>query len=291
MASSTTARGIEFSYLERGASDAPLALVLHGFPDSPVSFTALLDDLGDAGYHAVAPWMRGYAPTSIIPNANYSVGALAADANALHEALGGDERAVLIGHDWGAAATYTALSAAPARWRRGVGMAVPPNPLVLGAMASIDQLHRSWYMWLFNTPLGVPVAGANDLALVDYLWATWSPGLEPADAATPIAGVKAALGAPANLDAALAYYRSLFTPPPEDEAALAAQTAGASMPPVPVLYLHGEDDGCMGIDVIGDPLGVLAEGSAYVRVPQAGHFLQVERPSFVSEQIRQFLSS
>src|SRR5690349_2263747 len=120
-----TANGVEFAYLEAGAGDGrPLALCLHGFPDSAHSFRHLLPALADAGYHAVAPWMRGYAPTEVPADGRYQGGAIAADAIALHEALGGDGDAVIIGHDWGAVATYGAAAFAPERWRKVVTMAV-----------------------------------------------------------------------------------------------------------------------------------------------------------------------
>ena len=86
--------GIEFSYLESGPPEGPLALCLHGFPDSAHTWRHLLPALAEAGYHAVAPWMRGYAPTEVSADDVYQVGALAADASALHETLGGDGRAV-----------------------------------------------------------------------------------------------------------------------------------------------------------------------------------------------------
>jgi pimeloyl-ACP methyl ester carboxylesterase len=283
-------RGITFHYLERGAPDAPLALVLHGFPESPVSFVVLLDALAEAGYHAVAPWLRGYAPTSLAPDASYHVGSLAADANALHGALGGDGRAVLVGHDWGASAVYPALSVAPERWRRGVAMAVPPFAAMVAAMATVDQLRRSWYMWLLATPVGEGALEANGLALIDALWSQWSPGLDAASAAQGIAAAKAALAAPAHLAAATGYYRALFADPPSDPDAAVAQAAALATPPVPVCYLHGVDDGCIGIEAIGDPLLHLCEGSRYHRVAAAGHFLHVERPALVAEHVGAFLS-
>src|SRR6202142_4660553 len=92
-----TANGLQFGVLEAGSG--PLALCLHGFPDTAHTWRYLLPALGDAGFHAVAPWMRGYAPTQIPADGRYQTGALAADACALHEVLGGDERAVIIGHD------------------------------------------------------------------------------------------------------------------------------------------------------------------------------------------------
>jgi len=286
-----SARGLEFAYIERGPADGPLALFLHGFPDTPISFREMLQVVGDAGFHAVAPWMRGYAPTSLASDSSYHIGSLAADANSLHEALGGDERAVLIGHDWGASALYAAIAVAPQRWRRAVAMAVPPQAAMLEAMSTIGQLQRSWYMWLFNTPIGALAAGANDMALIDHLYSQWSPGLDQSASVDAVTAVKAALADPANLDAALSYYRSLFAPPPIDPDAAAAQAAMFERSTVPVLYLHGEDDGCIGVDAIGDPRGLLAEGSAYVRVPGAGHFLQVEQPAAVHRAALAFLAA
>ena len=58
-----SANGVEFGYLETG--EGPLALCLHGFPDSAWTWRHLLPALADAGYRAVAPFMRGYAPTSV----------------------------------------------------------------------------------------------------------------------------------------------------------------------------------------------------------------------------------
>src|SRR2546423_2994041 len=81
------ANGLRFAYLEAGPPDGPLALCLHGFPDSAQTWRHLLPALADAGFHAVAPWMRGYAPTPVPTDGRYQSGALVADATALHAAL------------------------------------------------------------------------------------------------------------------------------------------------------------------------------------------------------------
>jgi len=60
-----SANGVEFAYLVDGPADGPLALCLHGFPDTAHSWRHLLPRLADAGYRAVAPFMRGYAPTAV----------------------------------------------------------------------------------------------------------------------------------------------------------------------------------------------------------------------------------
>src|SRR3954471_1519064 len=100
------ANGVDFAYLEAGSG--PLALCLHGFPDSAWGFRQLLPELASAGFRAVAPFQRGYAPTEVPADGLFQTGALGLDACALHEALGGDGDAVIIGHDWGALGTYAA---------------------------------------------------------------------------------------------------------------------------------------------------------------------------------------
>ncbi len=71
------ANGLDFTYLEEGSG--PLALCVHGFPDSPYSFRHLMPELAKAGYRAVAPFIRGYAPTAIPENGDYSAKTRAAD--------------------------------------------------------------------------------------------------------------------------------------------------------------------------------------------------------------------
>ena len=110
-----------------GPPTGPLALCLHGFPDTAHTWRYLLPRLADAGYHAVAPFLRGYAPTAVPADGRYDTGTLALDACALHEALGGAGDAVIIGHDWGAFATYGAAADQPERWRRVVTAAVAPQ--------------------------------------------------------------------------------------------------------------------------------------------------------------------
>ena len=86
---SVQANGINFHYLEMG--EGPLALCLHGFPDHAYSFRHLLPDLAEAGFRAVAPFMRGYAPTEAPADGNYRAVLMARDAVALLDALGGGE--------------------------------------------------------------------------------------------------------------------------------------------------------------------------------------------------------
>src|SRR5688572_26224092 len=167
------ANGLTFAALAAGPADGPLALCLHGFPDSAWTWQHLLPELAAAGFHAVAPFLRGYAPTDIPADGCYQSGAVASDAIALHQALGGDDRAVLIGHDWGALAAYGAAGHAPERWRRVVVASVPPPATVAQAFFSYDQLQRSWYMFFFQSPLADLAVPMDDLAFIDRLWQDW----------------------------------------------------------------------------------------------------------------------
>jgi len=282
------ANGVDFAYLELGSG--PLALCLHGFPDSPHGWQHQLPALAEAGYRAVAPWMRGYAPTAVPADGCYQQGALATDALALHEALGADGDAVLIGHDWGATAVYPAVSHEPDRWRAAVAMAVPHPAAMAVMILDYDQLKRSFYMFVFQHPLAEAIVQQGDLAFIERLWADWSPGLDPDVAATAVGHVKDALRAPENLAAALGYYRATLGGVGLDPRFDEVQAAGAQPVSLPFLYLHGADDGCIGVGFAETGAGFLThERSRTVVVEGAGHFLQLERPERVNAEVLDFL--
>ena len=279
------ANGVEFTVLEAGSG--PLALCLHGFPDSAHTWRHLLPELADAGHHAVAPFMRGYAPTAVPQDGCFSLGALIADANALHDALGGDERAVLIGSDWGAEAAYGAAAFARERWRRLVTLAIPPLTMDAGLFTDFDQLRRFFYMFLFTQPIAEELVAADEMAFIDRLWEEWSPGYE---ADEDLAFVKDCLRERANLRAAIGYYRAALGAPAESCSGFEAeQRALAETPSQPTLYLHGARDGCIGADLVEDAEAQLSPGSRFSIVPDAGHFLHLERRDLVNEEILTWL--
>ena len=278
---------LDVAYFECG--DGPLALCLHGFPDSPHTWRHLMPALAVAGYRAVAPYMRGYAPTSVASSGVYQTAALSRDANALHEALGGDRRAVIIGHDWGAPSVCGAAIDAPDRWSKVVSMAVPPGP-ALGAafLSNLAQIQRSWYMFFFQHGLSNHVVAAADLAFIDMLWAQWSPGF---DARDDLQHVKASLRNPENLQAALGYYRATLGEGKRDpELAALQQRMGGEYPSQPLLYLHGENDGCIGREVAEAARAMSPANVSYAFVADAGHFMQLEQPERVNELIVDFVA-
>lgn len=281
-----TANGVNFSFLECGTG--PLALCLHGFPDSAHSWRYLLPALAEAGFRAVAPFTRGYAPTSLAPDGMYQTGALSADANALHDALGGDSNAVIIGHDWGAPSVYGAAAAAPDKWRRVVGMAVPPGSAMGAAfVTNQNQLKRSWYMFFFQMPLADLVVPSNDLSFIDMLWRDWSPNYSGEQDAE---NCKSCLRDPAHLQAALGYYRATLGNGPRDDRYDAIQSGGSGELTQPTLYLHGADDGCIGREV-AESVSTLAPWATVSIVEGAGHFLQLEKPDEVNRLIIDWITA
>lgn len=283
------ANDINFATLSLGPSDGPLALCLHGFPDTAHTWRHLLPRLAEAGYRAVAPFTRGYAPTGTAPDGVYQTGALAADANALHEALGGDDRAVIIGHDWGAPSAYGAAGSAPDRWRAVVGMAVPPgDALGTAFVTNLDQIQRSWYMFLFQHPLADLLVPAADHALIARLWEQWSPGY---DAEIDVANVRESLATPESVHAALGYYRATLGDGPRAERYDAAQRAAGAVPPQPTLYLHGANDGCIGADVFEVAAANAPDHVRFELIDAAGHFLHLEQPDVVNELVLDFLGA
>jgi pimeloyl-ACP methyl ester carboxylesterase len=280
------ANGLQFATLEIGTG--PLALCLHGFPDTAWTWRHLLPELAAAGFRAVAPYLRGYAPTDVPADGAYQTGALAADAIALHEALGGGDDAVLVGHDWGAMAAYGAAAHAPGRWRRIVTMAVPPPAAMARGFLDYDQLRRSFYVFVFQTPLAEAAVGQKDLAFIDGLWRDWSPGY---DAADDVARVKDALRSPANLSAAIGYYRAMLDRTNHVPAYAAEQAAVLSPPPQPTLYLHGRADGALGVELVGDAGAWLSAESRVDILDDVGHFLHLERPADVNERVVSWLTA
>lgn len=282
-----TANRVDFTCLTAGPSDGPLALCLHGFPDTAYTWRHLLPQLAEAGFRAVAPFLRGYSPSSIGPDGCYDTGSLAVDACRLHHELGGTGDAVLIGHDWGAFAAYGAAAYEPERWRRVVTAAVAPQASMAEGFFRYDQLRRSWYVFFFQTPLAEHAVSLDGYRFIDRLWADWSPGY---DASWDTARVKESLASPDNLSAAIGYYRAMFVGPPGDPEAAAAQAAAGTVAPQPTLYLHGAGDGCMGLDIIGPVTDFLAPGSEMEVIEEAGHFLHLERPQVVNDRIVSFVT-
>jgi len=283
---SVSANGIQFSTLEMG--DGPLVLCLHGFPDHARSFRHQLPALAAAGFRAVAPYMRGYAPTEAATDGRYQSAVLAHDAIELIAALGSDS-AYVFGHDWGAIAAYGAAILAPEKVKKLVTAAVPHGPAVLSAfLGDYDQLRRSWYMFFFQMPFAEAAVPANDFAFIERLWQDWSPGW--AYPPEEMEALKATFRQPGVFQAAIGYYRCTLNPALQDPTLGALQaTMGMSPVTVPTMFLHGAQDGCMGAYLTQGMEPLFPAGLQQRIIEGAGHFLHQEKPEEVNRLLLEFL--
>ena len=277
------ARGLRFGVLEWGDEGAPLALLVHGYPDTAWTWRYLGPRLAAAGWRVAAPFTRGYGPTELAPDGSYLVADLATDLLALRDALGGNERSALVGHDWGAVVAWAISASSPQAFSRIVAMSVPPPPAVLdpwrsrsGIGLGLRQLRMSWY-FLFNQ---LPGAERTLGWLIPRLWRTWSPGYDPA---WDLQRVFASLDSTERLRAALGYYRQNLR---HGVGALAKLK-----PRAPALYLHGEADGCVQVALGERWAEHLPEGSRFQAVPGVGHFLHLEDPDSVGRRVVDWLGT
>jgi pimeloyl-ACP methyl ester carboxylesterase len=201
------ANGLRFAYLEDGPADGPLVLLVHGFPDTARTWDQVRPALAAAGYRAVSPWTRGYAPTEIpAAGAAFDGDTLGRDVLTLIDALGsgGGARPIVVGHDWGALAAFVAASTAPERLRMLVTLAIP-HPAAVTPTPRLAW--RGRHFLALRRRRAAAAILARDLAYVDELVHRWSPAWDVPAGETD--AVKQAFREPGCLDAALAYYRAL----------------------------------------------------------------------------------
>jgi pimeloyl-ACP methyl ester carboxylesterase len=285
------ANGIEFEYLEAG--NGPLALCIHGFPDTPFTYRFLLPQLAAAGFHAVAPFARGFAPTQL-PPLRYQVhtSVMVADQIALARALGGGPDALLVAHDWGAVAAWGALVRAPELWGRSVIINIPPFDIFGENLPTYPQIKKSFYFWYFQMQRVIEDRiRADNFAFIRDIWGDWSPGYQ---ADEDMEYIRKALADPDHLRAALGYYWGQFDPTRfgSPEWAAEQEAAWGGRAPQPVLYLHGTTDGCHGMttEKVARVPEYGGKGSEAELIEGVGHFMLVERPKEINERITNWLS-
>jgi pimeloyl-ACP methyl ester carboxylesterase len=282
--------GVEIAYRELG--EGPLALLVHGFPFSPATYRYLMPALAQAGYRAVAPWTRGFAPSSVPPPGGEHLAELIGDVNGLHEVLGGDERAVLVGHDFGAATSWGAAVQAPQRWSRLVACDVPPfqffGPLVLNPRGIDVQTH----FWFFQMAAADELVAADDLAFLEFMIRKYTR--EGYDLTEEMREVRAALGTPENLRAALGLYRTNFPAATFGGPAWAQEQAAlwGPLPSQPTLNVFGAEDVSFAMtqEILSGIVEALPKGSAGALVPNSRHVPLTEQPELTNAHILRFLA-
>ncbi len=265
------------------AGEGPLMLLVHGFPDTPYSFHRQLEYFAACGYRVVAPWLRGYAPSSQPEDGAYGARDLGQDLLSMINVLGYDD-AVLIGHDWGAAAANAAALMAPNKITHLVTSAVPYGRRLMQALTtSAAQQRRSWYLFFFQTQLAEAAIPANDFELIRRLWRDWSTPDWQGDAES-LRAVIDCFSQPGSINAALQYYRQAFGD---------IDAATVNHPPaieVPALYLHGEYDGCIGSEFAQPEQSLYRHGCEFHLIQQCGHFVHLEQPDQFNSLVQQFIT-
>lgn len=156
------------------------------------------------------------------------------------------------------------------------------------ALLTYSQIRRSSYMFIFQHALSEMIVPHDDWAFIRGLWNDWSPGLV---AEEDIANFIAAVAPEGHLAAALGYYRAAFQPELTSPALADWQEAAGQIPTQPMLYLHGGNDGCIGIEVADGVADDLSPGSKMVVFDDLGHFMQLEDPAVVNQTIIDFLGA
>lgn len=252
----TSEHGQTFVFREVG--EGPMVILLHGFPDTPHGWERTVQALAGAGHRAVAPWLRGYHPDTVVHGRGYDPLTLADDPVALMDALG-EQSAVIAGHDWGSVISQWSAGLHPERVRAIVPIALPHQSLLP------RNLRIAWEARHFihhKTPWAEWSIRRNDFKQLDRLYRRWAPNWSGRAREECLANAKRCFGDPRCLSGALAYYRAI---PLGDFPEPIAQS-----PEVTALVVAGTTD-------IPPPLqehaaSLLGPGSEVTIVDGAGHW-------------------
>ena len=264
------ASGFTFDALAAGPADGRVVLLLHGFPQTSRSWTAVAGRLAEAGHRAVAPDLRGYSPGARPQRVeDYASAALAGDVVGFADALGA-ERVDVVGHDWGAAVAWQAAARAPDRIRSLTAVSVPhPHAFAHALRTDPDQQERSAYIGLFRQ------AGKAEHVLSRDDWRALRAmyqGMVPAEDVEHYVRVLAADGA---LTAALNYYR----------AASREDLKGLGEIRAPTLYVWSTGDVAVGRAAAEATAQHVAAPYRFVELEGVTHWIPDEAPAELATAI------
>jgi epoxide hydrolase 4 len=242
---------LQLAYDSEG--DGPLVVLLHGFPQSRLTWKESLPVLARAGYRAVAPDLRGYGDSPKPKGVDaYQASEVAADVAELIESLSG-EPAVVVGHDWGAVMAWYLAMARPELVRKLVILNVPhPAAIARELRRSTKQKLKLLYQLFFRLPV-----------LPELLLRVFSH--IPRDSLTPM----------------FHYYRAV----PRSRGTLKKLFRRID---VPVMIVWSEHEPVFNAAAIED-LGAWVTDVRIERIPGAGHFVQNDARERVHELLLDFL--
>jgi epoxide hydrolase 4 len=274
--------GLRMHAAAAGPENAPLVILLHGFPEFWYSWRRQIGSLVDSGYRVIVPDQRGYNLTGKTPPYNLPV--LVGDILNLIDACG-REQVYLAGHDWGGIVAWVLAGLYPERVRRLVILNAPHPDVMFRALwgGSLRQFIRSWYIFLFQIP-GLPekLLGRGDhTAMVRMLQRSSSPGtFKPED----VPFYRGAWSQPGALSAMIGWYRQIIR-----SAARYSYRDFAFRLQMPTRILWGEQDSAMGVELAEQSLNWLDQGDL-VRFPEATHWVHQDLPDAVNQHILEHFS-
>lgn len=283
---------LRVGYEEWNPGAAQTVLLLHGWPDSIRSWSAVAPALADAGWRVVVPALRGFAPTSFLREDTPRTGQLAALGRDLVELVAalGLVRPAFVGHDWGARAVANACGLVPGIASRlvmisvGYGTNDPKQPLAL------TQARNYWYHWYMATERGARAVRDDGRAFARLLWDTWSPPGWYRD--EEFAATAAAFDAD-WAEVTLHSYRHRWGHADGDPRYAADDAALQPAPvlDVPTLVLHGGADGANHPDTSAGKERWFTGPYRRVVLDGVGHFPQREAPQAVVRELIDFLGA
>jgi pimeloyl-ACP methyl ester carboxylesterase len=287
--------GIELHVAECGTG--PLVLCCHGFPELWYSWRHQLPALAAAGYRAVAPDQRGYGRSSR-PEAveDYDIVHLGDDLIGLLDALG-EDRALVVGHDWGAMVTWHLAQVAPERLHGLAALSVPfwprmPRPPT--EMWKEQFKDQFFYMLHFQTPgLADAQLNADPGASLRFVLRRVSSDVFDGSGEVPTVpkwlseeefAVYESEFRRTGFTGGLNWYRNV-----DRNWELTAETAHRKVE-TPAMFLAGERDPVLRLVSPGSMAEWVPGLRESVLVPGAGHWIQQERPAETNEALLRFLS-
>jgi len=280
---SISANGVVLHVAEAGTG--PLVMLLHGFPQFWWTWRHQLTALADAGFHVVAPDLRGYGASDKPPR-GYDLPTLSADAAALVRALG-EQDAVVVGHDWGGLLGWTMAALHPRSVRRLVVLSMAHPRQLRAGMTDRRQRRASAYALRFQVPR-LPermLTRADDDPVADLLQRWAGPAWRrTADFAEAVERYRSASRIPQAAYGAMEYHRWAARSQLRPDGLRYARRMAAPIT-APTLQLHGELDSCVLPSTARGSGRYVAGAYEWRELPGIGHFPQEEAPDLVSDAI------
>ena len=285
---------LRIAYDEHGDAAQPVVFLLHGWPDSPLSWNHLNASLTSQGYRTLVPYLRGSYPTqfqsSTDPRFAGAV-ALAQDVIDLANGLGID-RFFVVGHDWGARTAYTLAALFANRVRAIAALALAYQPRGIFEVGSFLQAKHHWYQLLMCTEAGAEAVRRDPAGFARLQWDTWSPPGWFTE--NEFAAASRAFTTPDWIAITLNAYRSRYLAGETVDHRydhLAEQLRNTVNVEVPALMIQGEVDSC---DFSSGSEGrekFFPNGYRRVVLHHVGHFPNRENPEAVSGEVIGWLTS